>query len=147
MSFVLTCYAFLSRSVWPCSIKYDTTTTSCAFSHVMSDMKTVPFFGTSFSVYAPLLILALCAFTLCNGYARLLAMLGIDHEDAILLSDPQTLDGKVNEGITLLERHSSRRNNGSPPPKLDEDRRASRKGLLKGSGSKRSDSSSRIEMV
>lgn len=87
-------------------IKYDTSTTDCAFSHVMSDMSTVPFFGTSFSVYAPLLIIALCAFTLCNGYARLLALLGIDHEDAILLADPETLDGKVNEGISLLERHA-----------------------------------------
>lgn len=74
----------------------------------MSNMSTVPFFGTSFSVYAPLLILALCAFTLCNGYARLLAVLGVEHEDAILLADHETLDSKVNEGITLLRRHSDR---------------------------------------
>ena len=71
-------------------------------------MSTVPFFGTSFSVYAPLLILALCAFTMCNGYARLLSLLGIEHEDAILLADHETLDSKVNEGITLLRRHSDR---------------------------------------
>lgn len=74
----------------------------------MSNMSTVPFLGTSFSVYAPLLILALCAFTLCNGYARLLAILGVEHEDAILLADRETLDSKVNEGITLLRRHSDR---------------------------------------
>lgn len=74
----------------------------------MSNMSTVPFLGTSFSVYAPLLILALCAFTLCNGYARLLAILGVEHEDAILLADHETLDSKVNEGITLLRRHSDR---------------------------------------
>ena len=70
----------------------------------MSNMSTVPFFGTSFSVYVPLLILALCGFTLCNGYARFLAALGIEHEDAILIGDQETLDSKVNEGITLLRR-------------------------------------------
>jgi uncharacterized membrane protein len=79
----------------------------------MSNMSTVPFLGTSFSVYAPLLILALCAFTLSNCYARLLAALGIEHEDAILLADRETLDSKVNEGITLLRRHSDRQDSSS----------------------------------
>jgi hypothetical protein len=88
-------------------IKYDTSTTDCAFSHVMKNMETVPFLGTSFSVYAPLLILALCGFTLFNGYARLLGALGFEHEDAILSGDRETLDSKVNEGITLLRRHTN----------------------------------------
>ena len=79
----------------------------------MSNMETVPFFGTSFSIYAPLLILALCGFTLCDGCARLLALLRIDHEDAILLGDRETLETKVNEGITLLRR-SGVRHGGSP---------------------------------
>mmetsp|Transcript_30818 Transcript_30818/g.50907 ORF Transcript_30818/g.50907 Transcript_30818/m.50907 type:complete len:619 (+) Transcript_30818:250-2106(+) len=99
-------------------IKYDTSTTDCAFSHVMSNMATVPFFGTNFSVYAPLLILALCAFTLCHGYARVLAAFGIEHEDAILIGDQETLDSKVNEGITLLRR-SSARVGSSPIPKQE----------------------------
>lgn len=94
-------------------IKYDTSSTDCAFAHVMSNMETVPFFGTNFSIYAPLLILALCGFTLCDGYARLLALLRIDHEDAILLGDQETLENKVNEGITLLRRSGIR--NGSEP--------------------------------
>jgi len=89
-------------------LKYDTASTTCAFSRVMSHMETVPFFGTSFSVYAPLLILALCGFTLCNGYARLLSLLGMEHEDAILMGDRDTLDGKVNEGIQLMRRHAQR---------------------------------------
>lgn len=74
----------------------------------MSNMETVPFLGTSFSVYAPLLILALCGFTLCNGYARLVSALGMEHEDAILLGDSETLEAKVNEGITLLRRSGDR---------------------------------------
>jgi uncharacterized membrane protein len=84
----------------------------------MSDMATVPFFGTNFSVYAPLLILALCAFTMCNGYARFLAALGIEHEDAILIGDQEALESKVNEGITLLRR-SSARIGSAPIPKQD----------------------------
>jgi hypothetical protein len=56
-----------------------------------------------------LLILALCAFTLCNGYARILGMFGIEHEDAILMGDRETLDSKVSEGIALLRRSSSHR--------------------------------------
>ena len=90
-------------------IKYDTSTTDCAFSHVMNMMSTVPFFGTSFSIYSPLLILALCAFTLCNGYARILGLFGVEHEDAILMGDRETLENKVNEGIALLRRSSSHR--------------------------------------
>jgi hypothetical protein len=84
----------------------------------MSNMETVPFFGTNFSIYAPLLILALCGFTLCNGYARLLSALGIEHEDAILLGDQETLENKVNEGITLLRR-SSVRHGSSPMPEQE----------------------------
>jgi len=89
-------------------LKYDTSSSTCAFSKLLGVMSTVPFFGTSFSVYAPLLILALCCFTLCNGYPRLLSFLGVDHEDAILVGDKETLDGKVHEGITLLRRHADK---------------------------------------
>lgn len=89
-------------------LKYDTSSTTCAFSKVMSHMETVPFFGTSFNIYAPLLILAFCGFTLINGYARLLGMLGFEHEDMVYLSDQDTLDSKENEGITLIRRHGER---------------------------------------
>jgi len=77
-------------------------------------MSTVPFFGTSFSFYAPLLILALCYFTLVNGYPRMLSMLGIGHEDAILVGDRETLDNQVHEGILLLKRTQRRRQEAQP---------------------------------
>lgn len=89
-------------------LKYDTSSTTCAFSKFYSNIETVPFFGTSFNSYAPLLILALGAFTMCNGYARILSLIGIDHEDALLLSDKDTLDEKVSEGIQLIRRHGER---------------------------------------
>ena len=75
----------------------------------MSDMSTIPFFGTSFSVYAPLAILAVCLFSLCDFYPKILRFLGIEHEDALLLGDEDELDGKVNEGIQLMKRDEERR--------------------------------------
>ena len=86
--------------------------THCAFNDIMSDMSTIPFFGTSFSVYAPLLILAVCLFTLCDFYPRILRFLGIEHEDALLLGETEELDGKVNEGIQLMKRDAERRGGG-----------------------------------
>lgn len=94
-------------------LKYDTSSTTCAFSNLMSNMSTVPFLGTSFSVYAPLLILCLCGFTLCNGYPRLVALLGFEHEDGILMGNRETLESKVSEGITLLRRHAEKNEFGN----------------------------------
>jgi hypothetical protein len=79
----------------------------------MSGITTIPFFGTSFTVYAPLAILAVCLFTLCDFYPRILRFLGIEHEDALLLGDADELDGKVNEGIQLMKRDGERRGAGS----------------------------------
>ena len=83
----------------------------------MSDMSTIPFFGTSFSVYAPLLILAVCLFTLCDFYPKILRFLGIEHEDALLLGDEDELDDKVNEGIQLMKRDAERRGGGVSSPR------------------------------
>ena len=84
-------------------LKYDTSKT--AFSIFLGQMDVVPLFGKSFPVYAPLLILFLCAFTLCNVYAKIMNLLGFEHQDALLVGDKETLDEKVNEGKTLLNRH------------------------------------------
>ena len=91
--------------------------THCAFNNIMSDMSTIPFFGTSFSVYAPLLILAVCLFTLCDFYPKILRFLGIEHEDALLLGDEDELADKVNEGIQLMKRDAERRGGGVSSPR------------------------------
>jgi LMBR1-like membrane protein. len=83
-------------------LKYDTSET--AFSKFLGQMNVVPIFGKSFPVYAPLLIIFLCSFTLCNIYAKLMNLVGIDHQDALLVGDKETLEAKVNEGKTLLLR-------------------------------------------
>ncbi|KAL7470533.1 hypothetical protein ACHAXS_010784 [Conticribra weissflogii] len=92
-------------------LKYEIT--KCAFSDIMSDMSTIPFFGTSFSVYAPLLILAVCSFTLCDAYPKILHALGIEHEDAVMLGDAEDLESKMKEGMQLIQRDVERRG-GSP---------------------------------
>jgi len=88
-------------------LKYDMS--NCAFSNIMSDMSTIPFFGTSFSVYAPLLILLICALSLFDCYPKMLHWLGIEHEDALLIGDQDDLESKVNEGIQLMTRDAERR--------------------------------------
>jgi hypothetical protein len=100
-------------------LKYDMS--NCAFSEIMSDMATIPFFGTSFSVYAPLLIVLVCALTLFDCYPKLLHWLGIEHEDALLLGDEEDLESKVNEGIQLMTRDAERRGiGGSQNSSLEE---------------------------
>jgi hypothetical protein len=44
-------------------------------------LQVVPLLGTDFNIYAPLIMVILCLFTMCHGYARLLRFVGIDHED------------------------------------------------------------------
>lgn len=92
-------------------LKYDMT--HCAFNKIMSDMSTIPFFGTSFTVYAPLVIVAVCLFTLCDFYMKILRFVGIEHEDSLLLGEGDELESKVNEGIQLMKRDAERRGNGS----------------------------------
>lgn len=85
-------------------LKYDTS--ESAFSlFIGRNLNVIPLFGTSFPVYAPLLTLFLCLFTMCNLYARLLNVLGIEHQDALLVGDRETLDSKVNDGKILLRQY------------------------------------------
>ena len=83
-------------------LKYDTSTT--AFSDFIGQMNVIPLFGTKFSVYAPLLIIAVCLLTFFDIHTRILSFLGFQHEDAILVGDQETLDVKVTEGMRLIRR-------------------------------------------
>lgn len=53
------------------------------FSDLVISMEIVPLFGSSFSVYAPIITAIIGGFTLFNGYGRLLKLMGIEHEDAV----------------------------------------------------------------
>lgn len=96
------CYNYLL------TLKYDPATTTCAFLKQMGIMHPIPFFGSSFTIYGPLLMVTLCCFSLFNGYPRLLALVGVEHEDSILSGDKISLDVKLNEGIALIKRHADR---------------------------------------
>ena len=76
-----------------------------AFNQLMSNMDTVPLFGTGFVVYAPILLVVLCAFTLFNCYARMLRAIGIEYEDALFVGDDdQDMADRRREGSILLDR-------------------------------------------
>jgi len=83
-----------------------------AFTALMSNMDTIPLLGTSLSVYLPLFTVALCAATFFNVYARLLAKMGVDHDDAIIYGgDAEEYEMRIREGKNLL-RKANRSNNG-----------------------------------
>ena len=86
---------------------------NCAFGSIMSNMSTIPFFGSSFSVYAPLVILAVCLFTLLDFFPKMLRLLGVEHEDALVLGEEEDLVERENEGIQLMKRDAERRRGGS----------------------------------
>jgi hypothetical protein len=58
-----------------------------AFHSLMSDMAVVPILGTQFNTFAPLFIMVLAIFTLFHGYARLLNIVGLQHEDCLTGQD------------------------------------------------------------
>ncbi|CAN0298049.1 unnamed protein product [Pylaiella littoralis] len=74
-----------------------------AFQNLMNDMRTVPVLGTGFNVYAPLLLLVLCTFTYYKGYARVLRLVGLEHEDLLSMDDPDGI-ARIDEGKGLVER-------------------------------------------
>lgn len=80
-----------------------------AFSRLMSNMDTVPFFGTDFSLYAPILILFFSFVTYFNVYPRLVNWIGLEHEDAIILALAQSsgaeseIEEKLRAGESFLK--------------------------------------------
>jgi len=51
------------------------------FNLLMRSMQTIPIFGASFVVYAPIVLVCVSLFTVSNGYSRFLSFANIDHED------------------------------------------------------------------
>ncbi|CAN0273422.1 unnamed protein product, partial [Discosporangium mesarthrocarpum] len=78
-----------------------------AFQSLMNDMTTVPVLGTTFNVYAPLVLVVLCLFTFFKGYARILRLMGLDHMDLATENDPGGMERKE-EGRMLIERGQRR---------------------------------------
>ena len=88
-----------------------------AFTALMSNMDTIPLLGTSLSVYLPLFTVALCAATFFNVYARLLAKMGVDHDDAIIYGgDAEEYEMRIREGKHLLRKANTSNNGGDQQP-------------------------------
>jgi hypothetical protein len=57
-----------------------------AFSGLLQNITIVPLFGTSFTVYSPVIMILVALTTFVNLYSRALRLFGFDHEDAIISS-------------------------------------------------------------
>ena len=58
-------------------------TENTAFNSLMRNMSIVPLFGTSFTVYTPVIMIIVAMITFLNFYSRVLRVMGLEHEDAI----------------------------------------------------------------
>jgi len=88
-------------------------TDATSFNRLMSNITIVPVFGTSFTVYVPIVMIAVALMTLFNVLARLLRLIGLDAEDAGTPSCYETLCGCFRSSRTVvlgeddLERYES----------------------------------------
>lgn len=62
-------------------------TDRAALAKLFENMKIVHVLGRDFSVYAPLLMVLLVAFTLSNGYAHVMKRLGLDQYEQVILGN------------------------------------------------------------
>mmetsp|Transcript_16873 Transcript_16873/g.28965 ORF Transcript_16873/g.28965 Transcript_16873/m.28965 type:complete len:557 (+) Transcript_16873:115-1785(+) len=80
-----------------------------AFSKLVGDMKNVPFLGTSFNYYIPLLIVALAACTFFNVLDRFLNKIGIEtHTDPGVTFDTEWEQEMTTQGQQLVARSRPR---------------------------------------
>lgn len=78
----------------------------------MQNIEIIPVFGTSFTVYVPIIMIMIAAITFFDGFGRLLAFLGIDSEDAVYTSKSLCPCGPGKNGpedmdASLLEKYNS----------------------------------------
>ena len=66
-----------------------------AFNSLMSNIAIVPLFGTSFTVYTPVIMIIIALMTLFNVYGRVLRMFGFDSEELIGAALPCFSNGKI----------------------------------------------------
>ena len=61
----------------------------------------VQFFGTDFSVYAPILMLLFAGFTLGRGYAHVIRALGLEQAQEFIPGNPEH-EAKIRQGEVLI---------------------------------------------
>lgn len=91
--------SLLKTSIYQCRLQFAigynfllllndrTLTDRTALTKLFENMKIVHVLGRDFSVYAPLLMVLLVAFTLGNGYAHVMKRLGVDQYDQVIMGN------------------------------------------------------------
>jgi hypothetical protein len=74
-----------------------------AFHHFFQEIQVVHFFGTEFSVYAPILMIILAGFTLTNGYAHVMKNIGIEQYTELILGNTEH-ETQILQGETLVRK-------------------------------------------
>ncbi|OQR92970.1 hypothetical protein ACHHYP_03047 [Achlya hypogyna] len=78
-------------------------TTHTAFHALFTDMRLIHFFGTDFTLYAPLLLLVFAAFTFAHGYARVVRLLGLEQYEELIPGQVEH-EAKIHTGEALVKR-------------------------------------------
>ena len=76
-----------------------------AFHLLFEKMQVVHFFGTAFSTYAPLLMLALASFTLFNGCSHLLGSIGLEQHLELIDGHPEH-EFRIRQGQSQVEKYN-----------------------------------------
>ena len=67
-----------------------------SFNRLMSNIEIVPVFGTSFTVYIPILMIVISLITWFNGFSRIMRFIGIETDESSSLTI-----GKWKSGYSL----------------------------------------------
>lgn len=96
-------------------VNHSSITDATAFHDLFQSMSVVRFFGTDFSLYAPLFMVILAAFTLGNGYARVLRVLGLEQHDDFITGNAEH-EAKIRQGEVLIAKAIEKRRYNSSMP-------------------------------
>ncbi|OQS05823.1 hypothetical protein THRCLA_20519 [Thraustotheca clavata] len=84
-------------------LNYHEVTENTAFHALFTDMRLIHFFGTDFSMYAPVLMLVLAGLTFFHGYARLVRIMGLDQYEELIPGQVEH-EAKISQGEALVMR-------------------------------------------
>ena len=79
-----------------------------SFNHLMSNMATVPVFGTSFTVYVPIVTILVSLMTVMNVNARVLRFVGVESEDLYIQSNGCTACWRTRTQVALNDEDQER---------------------------------------
>ena len=101
LGFVLLTYSFIHCLIHLLTHRYNFLmilnskwTSDTSFNALMSNIEIIPVFGTSFTVYIPILMIVISLITWFNGFSRIMKYIGVETDESSLLNT-----GKWKSGI------------------------------------------------